>query len=539
MANAMWDHGYHSRTTYGNGYYRELTPDWLDYAALIQSHQSPRHSDQSFRYLELGSGMGFGLCQMAVAYPEGQFVGVDFNPSHIAQAQALAVNLGLSNVVFLDLDFLDPAASAALRDALPGPAQTYHYVAAHGIYSWVVDEVRDALLRLASQALMPGGIFYCSYNCYPGWLGRSVFQKLLSLEQGRSDPSAERQCFEAVIAKCQHLLGTDANPSPLGVNLPFLKADLANLDLRNIDYLNGEYSNVGWAPVYAADVHQRCSGYRLSYLASASLPDCFEALLAASLREVVLQESNPLLRQTLIDLATNKSFRRDLFVKGCNRLSRVQADSRLAQVRFLPLESPAAHDVPTADAAARSPYVFMTSFGQVIGDPAVYGPIAAVLARSEGSSMEELQASAGESADELPIITSLFLDAGRIAFDRVERGEAALALAQKANRSLLKLIEAGRTYPTVILPLAGTSVEMTLVEVLILQAHRQGLQGKMLASCVNLGLDALGAQLLDASQFPIRSMSEALKRISAIAADCLERRLPMMRRLGAFPADWF
>ncbi|MFM7395236.1 MAG: class I SAM-dependent methyltransferase [Cyanobium sp.] len=170
--------------------------------------------------------MGFGLCQLAAAYPEGQFVGVDFNPSHIAQSQTLAKRLGLSNITFVDGDFIDLANSITSCAAPPIQANSFHCVAAHGIYTWVVDHVRDALLQLASRALRAGGIFYCSNNCYPGWLGRSVFQHLLHHEQRRSNPTADKACFQTTIRTCHHLLGTAESPSPLGASLPFLRNDL-------------------------------------------------------------------------------------------------------------------------------------------------------------------------------------------------------------------------------------------------------------------------------------------------------------------------
>jgi hypothetical protein len=275
----------------------------------------------------------------------------------------------------------------------------------------------------------------------------------------------------------------------------------------------------------------------LTYLASACLPDCFEELLAGSLREVVLEEENPLLRQTLIDLATNKSFRRDIFVKGHNKLTPAQTSLQLGKIRFLPLEGHPPTDKTSAK-EGKPAYAFMTGFGQVIGDPAVYSPIAKMLESDQGCSMEDLQASEGESADELPIIISLFLDAGRITFDRAQLGRAATAVAQHANQSVLEIIQAGGSCSSVVLPRAGTSLEISLVEVLILQAHLQGLKGDMLASCVNLGLDALGAQLLDANHSPVRSMSESMKKIGQISSDFLDRRLPVMCRLGAFPQDW-
>ena len=63
-----WDHGYFSSASYTSGVYRELAPAWLDFAALLKGHQPPRaHEGDAFSYLELGSGMGLGLCLLAAA----------------------------------------------------------------------------------------------------------------------------------------------------------------------------------------------------------------------------------------------------------------------------------------------------------------------------------------------------------------------------------------------------------------------------------------------------------------------------------------
>ena len=115
-----WDHGYFSAASYTCGAYRELAPAWLDFAALLKGHQPPRnHEGEAFSYLELGSGMGFGLCLLAAAYPEGQFTGIDFQPDHIVHSRRLAQRLGLANISFQEADFLSRAAS-------PGPLAAAH-----------------------------------------------------------------------------------------------------------------------------------------------------------------------------------------------------------------------------------------------------------------------------------------------------------------------------------------------------------------------------------------------------------------------------
>lgn len=531
-----WDHGYHSHTVYTSDYYREMAPVWLDFAALLQRQHPPRsHEGAPFRFLELGCGMGLGICQLAAAYPEGEFIGVDFNPAHVAHARRLATQLGIGNLQILDADFVALSSNPRPLFGQPDRPRLFHYVAAHGIYTWVSGAVREALIALASAVLRPGGLFYCSYNTYPGWLARSAFQQLFWQELGRSDPGSARSCFERSIHNLSQLLGSPDSPTPLGAHHPFLQDDLANLDLDRLHYLNGEYANAGWQPIYVADLHQHCTSHRLTYLTSATLPDCFEQLLAPSLRAVVLQERNPLVRHTLLDLATNKAFRRDLFVKGMDRLTPQEAQQRLSQIRVVPLQPVPLPMAAGAGSASPSPYQFNTTFGQVVGDPAVYAPIAAAI-HAGGGTVMELQAISGDRANELPMILALFLDAGLIALHRGEAGEKAEAGAHTANQAMLELIQAGRPYTAVVLPQAGISVPCTPVEALILQAHQEGLEDDMLVGCVAMGIADLGIQLLDAKHEPLNTGESVLQQLTKVVDLFLRHRLPMLLRLGAFDA---
>ena len=89
-----WQHGYHTDSPYTCGYYRELAPAWLDFASLLQGQLPPRsRQGEPFSYLELGSGMGLGLCLLAATHPEGKFTGIDFKPDHILHSRRLARDL--------------------------------------------------------------------------------------------------------------------------------------------------------------------------------------------------------------------------------------------------------------------------------------------------------------------------------------------------------------------------------------------------------------------------------------------------------------
>ena len=525
-----WDRGYYSQSTYTCGTYRELAPNWLDFASLVKGHTPPRPREGSpFSYLELGSGMGYGLALLAASYPEGSFVGVDFHPEHISHSEWLVAQLGLTNLRFLEADFVALQRDPSPLGCSPGHNGPYHYVTAHGIATWIAEPVQQALLELASLALKPGGLFYCSYNTHPGWLARSAFQKLYSLEFSRSDPSQPLATIHRTVASLRRLIGTAEAPTPLGSAFPSLDGELAWISQDNPDYLCGEYGCEGWGPLYVADMHRRCSRHKLRHLGSATLPELFDELIAPSLKDAVLQEENPLIRQTLIDLATNKAFRRDLFVKGALPLTRAQAEERLAALAVQRLES------PPAEPGEGDPYLFTTTFGQVVGDPQVYGPIEAAV-HDQPRTLAELVALSDKSPEGVMLIVAMLLHANRIGLDRGDAGEAAVPGAQRVNAALFGLIEQGRSYGSILLPRLGAVTSISPVEVLIHRALADGLEGPMLGTCVLLGMQQMGVQLLEADTSVVEDPQAQMRSIERITADFIARRLPRLRRLGALPA---
>ena len=86
-----WINRYVTELGYVHGYYRELCPQLLRFACLIAGIAPP--TSTSLRYLELGYGHGLSI-NIHAAANLGEFWGTDFNPSHAAQARALAAASG-------------------------------------------------------------------------------------------------------------------------------------------------------------------------------------------------------------------------------------------------------------------------------------------------------------------------------------------------------------------------------------------------------------------------------------------------------------
>ncbi len=496
-----WDHGYFSASSYTSGVYRELAPVWLDFAGLLKGHQPPRaHEGEAFAYLELGSGMGLGLCLLATAYPEGRFTGIDFQPDHIVHSRRLAQQLGLSNISFQEADFLSLAAD-------PGPlAAAHQYVVAHGIATWITAPIQQAMLQLASAALQPGGIFYCSYNTFPGWLGASAFQHLGELTRHHQADASAAKAFQQAAASLSGLLGSEESPSALALAQPALRRRLAQVPNQNAAYLLQEYANEGWQPLYVAELHQRCAAHKLRFHASATLPENFLDLLPANVRPAVLAETDPALRQSLQDLAINQSFRRDLFLRGVAASTDSELRQRLASVNLRLQEAPSTDSIS-----------FETSFGQVTGVPERYQQVEACLAngpRSFGQVLEDT----GLQLAELAKILSLLIHAGRIGLDRCAYAD--YERARHVNEQLLTMIRSGRAYTHLVTPASGGNVGFSLVEVLLLEGQRR-----------QLGGSELEQHLLDG----LKSLGRSIKGEPAPLLNAFAERQPRLQALGVLP----
>lgn len=520
-----WDHGYHSSSVYTSGYYRELAPNWIDFASLVSGHEPPRPSEgEAFHYLDLGSGMGLGLCLLAALYPEGQFVGVDFHPDHIAHSQWLANKLALDNISFLEADFIDLARDSTPLGVPHGKEGIFHYVVAHGIATWVTRDVQQALLGVSSNALRSGGLLYLSYNTYPGWLSLSCFQQLVTLESRRLDPQQPEAPLTRARAHLDTLIDPNRSASPIGQVLPSLAADLQNLGQQDTRYLSQEYNNAGWAPLFAAQMHQRCEEHKLRYQATATLPELFEGLLHESLHPLVLSESDPLIRQALMDLATNKGFRRDLFVKGRIQLTPQQHQNRLAEIQVRLQEAP-----------IRDHYQFNTIFGDVTGDTKVY--------RALEKALVDAPQSIGDLASrcELPLpdvvqACAMLLHANRVGLDRSHSLASCEQACERTNLLLLDLILTGSPYAALTAPGIGTAVGVNTIEAMIAHGLRAGLQDSVLALCVQAGLANLDCQIRDGKGQLITEPRQQLEALASFSNTFQSERLPWLEALGTLPS---
>ncbi len=445
-----WSHGYDVSEGYTYGAYREMAPDWIDLCARIAGYvPRQRPALSGFRYLELGCGQGMGLCLLAAANPQAEFLGVDFHPGHIAHAESVAQAAGLTNITFSEADFTDLAAN------WPGDFGTFDYVALHGVYSWVPPTVRDALITCLHQATHPGSLVYNSYNCQPGWLGTIPFQHITRQLKKSTGLSGA-----AVFEESTRLFdGLRAGNAAIFQILPGLKARVESVKARNSSYLIQEYLHDSWNPLWHSEVVEELGRAKLSYIGSATMAETMlPHMLPPPLREAILSQPNDGLRQDLQDIVINQSFRRDIFCRGPRRgfgPGFEAGDSRLHL-----LARPTTGDTLTIE----------TAFGELsLQRPA----FAAILNGFEAAGRRietfgPFPATPGPGLPDAVSILILLLHAGVLGVGAVEPMSA--DAAQRLNAVIARDASGGAPYDHIAAAALGTAVATTTSELMMLDA---------------------------------------------------------------------
>ena len=252
------------------------------------------------RVLELGCAGGGNLIPMAFHLPGSEFLGVELSGRQVEMAGKAIGDLNLSNVRVVQANILEVDRSWGKFD----------YIVAHGVYSWVPDEVQKQVLRISSTNLAPQGIAYISYNTYPGWHMREMLRDMMRFHADPFPGPAKR--IEQARAMMD-FLGHSAAASRTHSYDSLLKEGLAQIEHCADYYLYHEYLEPVNAPVYFHQFVERAQQHGLQYLADAELSAMFSSSFPAETAETLDQLSQDLIRtEQYMDFVRNRMFRQTL-----------------------------------------------------------------------------------------------------------------------------------------------------------------------------------------------------------------------------------
>ena len=282
------------------------TPATLEaYAALVGvSAPNPKTA----RVLELGATYGGNIISQALFNPDATFVGIELSQEQVEKGNEVIVNAGLTNVSLIQSDIA----------SIGSEIGTFDYIIAHGVYSWVDDGVKDALLRLIDEHLAEDGIAYVSYNTYPGW---HTMEEVRQLMMFSNRDKAQFNHKEKVLHG--KTIGSIVGSQILKYdnlkerNSKFLGA-LRSVMQKDEYYVGHDHLEPNNDPVYFYQFNDHLGAHNLAYLCDAdltlSMVRSFDADIADTLDKLALNDH--VAQEQYLDFMLDTTFRKSIICKA-------------------------------------------------------------------------------------------------------------------------------------------------------------------------------------------------------------------------------
>ena len=204
------------------------------------------------RVLEIGCAAGGNLIPFAALHPQAQAVGIDLSSVQVAQGRRHVQALDLKNLELLNGDI-------AATDLTP--LGQFDFIICHGVYSWVPENVQEAILSAVDTMLAPDGVAYISYNVYPGWKSKEIVRDAMMLRGG------DRTTPEEKLSYARGMIDFFEEVAPADSVVAKALADYRTITENTRDsYILHEYLEAFNAPCYFLDFGKRTEPYRLTYL---------------------------------------------------------------------------------------------------------------------------------------------------------------------------------------------------------------------------------------------------------------------------------
>lgn len=281
------------------------TPATLEaYGALVGvSAPNPKTA----RVLELGATYGGNIISQALFNPDATFVGIELSQEQVEKGNEVIANAGLTNVSLIQSDIA----------SIGSEIGTFDYIIAHGVYSWVDDGVKDALLRLIDEHLVEDGIAYVSYNTYPGW---HTMEEVRQLMMFSNRDKAQFNHKEKVLHG--KTIGSIVGSQILKYdnlkerNSKFLGA-LRSIMQKDEYYVGHDHLEPNNDPVYFYQFNDHLEAHNLAYLCDAdltlSMVRSFDADIADTLDKLALNDH--VAQEQYLDFMLDTTFRKSIICK--------------------------------------------------------------------------------------------------------------------------------------------------------------------------------------------------------------------------------
>ncbi|WP_236626000.1 methyltransferase regulatory domain-containing protein [Rhodopirellula baltica] len=292
-------------------------------AAIARLHGVNAPPPESCRVLELACGPGGNLISLATLLPSSHFEGIDLAAGHVKTGNSMIGKLGLSNIQ-LHHGRIEDWVTEAESDG-----ERFDYIIAHGAYSWVPEEARQAILAICQLRLSDNGVALISYNTYPGWHQRQMARDIMRYHaDGIEDPQTRLRHGKA-------LLSSVAQNVPQGSAYRVaLEEELKALDQANEAYISHEQFEDTNRPCYFHEFATEAASHCLQTIAEADWGDSTYEQVRPDVASALASLPKIRRAQTL-DFFRRRTFRQTLLCRDSVAVSEQLQSSAMESMHFV------------------------------------------------------------------------------------------------------------------------------------------------------------------------------------------------------------